>query len=90
MLKQLKLNVQLALSLSLGWTWADLSSTRHALIIANILSYIVINRRPIIVMCINQMNASLLPPLQMYTCQATNGHVVPALTRKVILDMNRK
>lgn len=28
---------------------ADLSSSRHALIIANILSYIVINRRPIIV-----------------------------------------
>ncbi|XP_017005891.2 neural cell adhesion molecule 1-A [Drosophila takahashii] len=26
--------------------------------------------------------------LTMYTCQATNGHVVAALTRKVILDMN--
>ncbi|KAH8305876.1 hypothetical protein KR018_000382, partial [Drosophila ironensis] len=26
--------------------------------------------------------------LTMYTCQATNGHVVPALTKKVILDMN--
>ncbi|KAH8402069.1 hypothetical protein KR009_009546, partial [Drosophila setifemur] len=26
--------------------------------------------------------------LMMYTCQATNGHVVPALTKKVILDMN--
>lgn len=51
-LKQLKLNVQLAR--------ADLSSSRHALIIANILSYIVIviNRRPIIVMCINQINVS--------------------------------
>lgn len=41
-------------------------------------------------MCINQINVSLLAPLQMYTCQATNGHVVPALTKKVILDMNRK
>ncbi|XP_002092571.3 uncharacterized protein LOC6531784 [Drosophila yakuba] len=26
--------------------------------------------------------------LTMYTCQASNGHVVPALTKKVILDMN--
>ncbi|XP_016947465.1 uncharacterized protein LOC108022831 [Drosophila biarmipes] len=26
--------------------------------------------------------------LTMYTCQATNGHVVPALTKKVILDIN--
>ncbi|KAH8358190.1 hypothetical protein KR084_007445, partial [Drosophila pseudotakahashii] len=26
--------------------------------------------------------------LTMYTCQATNGHVVAALTKKVILDMN--
>jgi len=31
-----------------------------------------------------------LPQFQMYTCQATNGHVVPALTKKVILDINRK
>ncbi|XP_034650712.1 uncharacterized protein LOC117890135 [Drosophila subobscura] len=26
--------------------------------------------------------------LTMYTCQATNGHVVPALSKKVILDLN--
>lgn len=39
---------------------------------------------------VSLLSSLFLPQFQMYTCQASNGHVVPALTKKVILDMNRK